>query len=288
MATPIIQTVGASSGPGTPGEGREDLIPGERIDLSDVNNFGGPYFWQIEDAPIGTTPVMLDPFTATPHFFIDADPALCGSYRIKVTHGSSETAKIVIATPLQRIEARIPSFLERREYNLDANEKGWHEAMTKFMRKTDLILQDPGPGKAGDSLYTNLWTGGRESHNSETPLIAGAFSLNPADFALANTTVTFKFNVVAAMGVTPLTGYVQIYNLTDAELVTSSLVTITDNTNPTAFSVTLQVGAAAGKIKEATKLYECRLWVDTVGDPETDYIEMMKAELRVVYLVTTA
>ena len=102
MALPIMQSTGAISGAGTQGQGRDDLVAGERVDLQDVvvANVGKSYFYEFEDIPIGSGSTIINPATATPHFFVDADPLLAGSYRVKCTVGGLESVTEVYAIAL--------------------------------------------------------------------------------------------------------------------------------------------------------------------------------------------
>jgi hypothetical protein len=289
MATPIIRSVGTISGPGVDGQGRNDLIAGETIGLSDAEpaNSGHAYFWEFEDVPIGTAPVLTGATTATPSFLIPPNHALAGSYRVRCTVDGIDTTFVVIAEPLHVTGARIPSFQETLGYNAAGNVKGWHEAMTVFMRNSDAKLSDPGPGKAGDVMTQQIWGGGRETHNSTTPLIVGAFALLPTTFALANTTVAFQFSIVAANGDTPMTTHVELFNLTDSEVVTSSVIDIVNSTTPTKYTANLVVGPSAGQIKNGgEKIYECRIYLDVPpGDPTLNTIELFQADLKVLWTV---
>ena len=138
-----------------------------------------------------------------------------------------------------------------------------------------------GPGQIGDKLLFPVWVGGRESHNSDTALIAGAIPFNPDDYSLANAAVAFSFIAMVANGVTPLTTHVHLYNVTDAEIVTTSALSLVDSTALTKLSAALTVGTGAGELQAgAEKLYECRIFLDAApGDPETDTIELYSAVL---------
>lgn len=289
MATPIIHSVGATSGAGTPGEGRNDLVPGEQVDLSDSEptNAGAVYFWEFEDVPIGTAPSLVGAATATPHFVVDPDVTKTGTYRVKCTVNGLDSSTEILAAPLPATGGRIPSFQETLHDDSAGNAKGWHKGLTEFMRGASSRLKDPGPGKAGNELVQSVWGGGRETHNSDTALIVGAFALNPNDFALENTTVAFEFEVIAANGSSPLTTHVKIRNLTDAEDVTSSVIDIIDSTTPTKYSAALAVGPGVGKIKTSgEKIYEVRIYLDAApGDPDLETIELYKAEVRAIFTV---
>lgn len=272
MATPIIQSVGSVSGPGVAGEGRNNLVAGETVALSDAEtlNSGALYLWEFLDAPIGSSPTFSDPTSATPTFVPTA--AVYGSYRIRVTVNGTERAVSVLAVPLPNSGARIPSFEEFLEYNGGGNGKGWHEAMTVFMREVDQRIRQAGQV---ESLYIDV--GGRESHNSTTPLVVGGVSLNKADYTLAGVTTTFALEVVAANGTTPLTAHVQLYNLTDSAVVASSIINVVDSTTPAKYSATLT-------LPSGTKVYECRIYLDTTpADPTVDTIELFSARIKVTF-----
>lgn len=137
--TPIIQSSGSTSGPGTAGQGRNNLVAGETVTLSDTvaANVGASYAWAFEDAPIDTSPTLTDPLTPTPTFVVDPSTTKAGSYRIRCTVNGLFSSVIVIAVPLANTGARIPSFEEELEYNGGGNTKGWHESQTRWMRAVD-------------------------------------------------------------------------------------------------------------------------------------------------------
>jgi hypothetical protein len=138
MATPIIQSTGSVSGAGTAGQGRKDLDIGETVTLSDTEplNSGASYVWLMEDRPIGSATVLNNPNTATPTFV----PDVTGSYRVRATVNGTSFSVEVFAVPLPNTGARIPSFEEELQYDGGGNTKGWHEALTEFMRDTDSLL----------------------------------------------------------------------------------------------------------------------------------------------------
>lgn len=144
-----------------------------------------------------------------------------------------------------------------------------------------------GPGHVGNVITHIVPCGGRESHNSDTPLVVGAFSFDPNNYDLAKATVTFKFVAIIANGTTPLTTHIKLYNITDAEDVTSSIMNIVDTTNQAKYEATLTVGSGAGQIKNTgEKIYECRIYLDAPpGNPATDTIELYKAEVQAVFTV---
>jgi hypothetical protein len=144
-----------------------------------------------------------------------------------------------------------------------------------------------GPGQVGNQIIQVIPCGGRESHNSDTPLVVGAFSFNPNNYSLAKATVVFKLVVIAANGTTPLTTHIKLRNITDSEDVTSSVINIVDSTSQVKYEATLVVGAGAGTIKNTgEKIYECRIYLDVPpGNPATDTIELYKAEVQAIFTV---
>jgi hypothetical protein len=134
------------------------------------------------------------------------------------------------------------------------------------------------PGHVNDKIIFPFWSGGRKSHNSDTPLVVGAFSVNPADYALAQCAMSALFRVVAANGNPSITTHALLYNVTDSEAVSGSTLNYT-TTVMEKKEATLTVGAAAGNLKNSEKLYEVRIWVDAPTTPEIDTIELYSAHL---------
>ena len=268
MATPIIQSTGSTSGAGTAGEGRNDLVIGETVTLSDTEaaNSGASYLWEFEDIPIGSSTTLNNPATSTPDF----TPDVIGSYRIKATVNGTDSSTEVLSVPLVNTGSRVPSFEEQLEYDAGGNDKGWHEALTSFMRNGDNLLEDTLILPAGD----------RRSHNSNTPLVVGAVAFNPNDVPGSP---IVKFRAVFACGTSPLTVHVKLHNISDGEDVTGADLTLVDTTATTKVeSAALTIGAAAGNIKNSEKIYEVQIFLDSApADPETETIELYSAELRI-------
>jgi len=144
-----------------------------------------------------------------------------------------------------------------------------------------------GPGQVGNQIIHVVPCGGRESHNSDTPLVVGAFAFNPNLYDLAKATTVFKLVAIAACGTTPLTVHVKLRNITDGEDVTTSILNIVNSTAQVKYVGVLTVGSAAGTLKNTgEKIYECRIYLDVAPvNPATDTIELYKAELQIVQTV---
>lgn len=284
MAVPIIQSVGATSGAGTAGAGRDDLVAGERVDLTDeeIVNVGASYLWEFDEYPIGTTPVMVDATTSTPYFVVNPDPTLAGTYVVRCTVNGVESSKEFLAVCLPTTGSRIPALNEEEEYDGGGNAKGWHPALTKFMRETDQRLP-----QGGSTIVSRIEVAARYSHNSDTPLIVGAVTFDPTLYENDTMSVAYDFVVIAAVGTSPLTGHVALYDLDNDELVTSGDVVFANATTPIEYTASLTVGPGAGLLKNSSTLYEIRVYLDAPAvDPETDTIELYRAELRVTQTVT--
>ena len=122
-----------------------------------------------------------------------------------------------------------------------------------------------------------VWAGGRESHNSElVPLVAGAFAFNPTNY---DPVTSIVFRAVAANGDVSLTNKVQLYNLTDSELVAEIDVTTTDIAKD---EVTLVRGTGAGQIDDLEHVYEVRIVLGATPAGPSETIELYSAELRIL------
>lgn len=141
MATPVIQTFGSVSGFGIAGRDREGLPGGQTITLSDTEpaNVGATYLWQLLDTPIGTSILLNNPTSATTCNFILAGASLEGSYKIRCEVNGTDVATVIISVPLPNLGSRIPTFGEQLDYLGPSltNVKGWHQAITLFMRAVD-------------------------------------------------------------------------------------------------------------------------------------------------------
>ena len=126
----------------------------------------------------------------------------------------------------------------------------------------------------GGSGSTVLWAGGRESHNSETPLVVGAFAFTPVTH---DPVTTMVFRAVAANSDIGLTNKVRLINVTDGEIVAELSFTSTSIAKDEA---TLTRGAAIGEIDDPEHIYEVQILLGA-APVATETIELYSAELRV-------
>lgn len=106
------------------------------------------------------------------------------------------------------------------------------------------------------------------------PQALGQFEFNAGSFP----GTSFEFEAVVSVSDGGLTGTVQLYNITDGELVASSTLN-TSSTTPVQLDATLTVGSAAGEFQDTSKLYEVRLSVSGGTEP-TDIVTLGSAILR--------
>jgi len=169
-AKPIIQSTGATSGAGTAGEGRNDLVPGEVVTLSDTEaaNSGASYLWKLVEKPEGSTATLSSTTSATPTFTVDT-PRKPGSFIVLCTVDGAYRDHIIIAVPLAITGGRIPARQEEQgfyEYNEAGNVRQWAPAMTDLLVKLD--AGSPGYGEANAGM-----TLAYEDHFEDTALGAG-------------------------------------------------------------------------------------------------------------------
>jgi hypothetical protein len=139
-----------------------------------------------------------------------------------------------------------------------------------------------GPGQADDTVVITIRGGDAETHDSATPKVVCQFEFDPGEYVLANATMSLILRAVAGNGAAGLTTHARMYNLTDAEYVGAGLDFTVEA--PTKKEESLTVGAGAGEIDDAAKVYEIRIWVDAPTDP-SHTINLGSAELRIVNTV---
>lgn len=134
---------------------------------------------------------------------------------------------------------------------------------------------------AGETLITSVGDVGTDSHDSATPKVVSQFSFDPTDHAMNGATLSLRLRAVASNGGGVTTTHVQLYNLTDAEAISTLNFT---SASPVLVDELLTIGSGAGEVDESPKLYEIRIYVDS-PDMIDDTIELGSAELRVINTV---
>ncbi len=140
MATPIPQTTGSSSGAGTAGESRQDLVIGETVTISDTEaaNSSGPWATVLDDVPTGSTAVLTGPTTATPSFV----PDLVGSYRFTMTFNGIEAFTTVVAIEHPTTNLRTPGFQEELQWNEGGSSRGWQLSKDALYAQVEQTASD--------------------------------------------------------------------------------------------------------------------------------------------------
>lgn len=117
-----------------------------------------------------------------------------------------------------------------------------------------------------------------ESHDSVTPLVCGGISFDPTDFDKPGYAKSLKFSAIAANGDVGMTTNVQLYNVTDGDLIATLDFT---STTPAKDEVVLVQGSSAGQVDALDKIYEVRISLSAPSGGPTETIELYGAEITV-------
>jgi len=137
------------------------------------------------------------------------------------------------------------------------------------------------PSNFGEQIIDTIRCGTVDSHDSDTPKAVCQFQFDPTDYEMTGATRTLVFRAVAANGGGVVSTNVRLYNLTDAEAISTLNFT---SASPTMSEATLTEGSGAGEVDQSAKIYEVRIFVDS-PDAVDDTIELGSAELRVINTV---
>lgn len=108
--------------------------------------------------------------------------------------------------------------------------------------------------------------------DSSVNLVAGGTTLDVAEYALSNLTTTFRFNVTAYITSAPLSGIVELFNITDSLLVHAFTFTGAGATTPSTQDAVI--------VLSGSKIYAVRYRVTGGGGP-TDRVFVMSALVKV-------
>lgn len=114
---------------------------GETLTLTDDEpaNVGGDYQWVLVDVPVGSSAALVGATTPSPTVVTDATGSILVSCTVSVA-GVTAMSREIAAVPLAYTGARIPAYTETVEYDGGGNTRGWHTAMTLFMRQADTLV----------------------------------------------------------------------------------------------------------------------------------------------------
>lgn len=129
---------------------------------------------------------------------------------------------------------------------------------------------------SGSSIITVVKLATRESHGSNTALVVGGDAFDPVAFDIPGFSKIMTFRAVAANGDIGLTNTVQLYSLTDSDVIATLSFT---STNTAKMEAVLVQGAGAGQVDPVEKIYEVRIALGAPSGGPTETIELYGAEI---------
>jgi hypothetical protein len=118
---------------------RNDLQVGQIVSCTDVNpdTARSPHHWYLMDTPVGSSAYVSSPTNTTCSF----TPDVSGSYLLRCEVDKAGFDELILSVPILG-SVRIPAYKETDQYREKDGVKGWHAAMTKFMRTVDANWQN--------------------------------------------------------------------------------------------------------------------------------------------------
>ena len=135
-----------------------------------------------------------------------------------------------------------------------------------------------GSGASGQSIRENATITTFSPVDESTYSVIGAIQLNPANYVLDGTTVSYTLKITAAVTDSGLTGDVRLHNLTDASTVSTLSWTGAGDTTPT--EKTAVISLASGN-----KVYEIQARV-TGGTPPADQVLVYSSIIQIDRTIT--
>lgn len=137
--------------------------------------------------------------------------------------------------------------------------------------------------QTGSALVTVIKLSTRESHGSDTALVCGADAFNPVAFDMPGFTKSMVFRAVASNGDIGLTNTVQLYSITDSDVIATLSFT---STAVAKMEAVLTQGTGAGQVDPVEKIYEVRIALGAPSGGPTETIELYAAEIIVTNTAT--
>ena len=142
-----------------------------------------------------------------------------------------------------------------------------------------LIIRGLGDVGASTEKFTDSLSFGNSTiHDSDTPKIVSQREFDPTDYDLSGATRSLIFRAIASNVGGVASTNVQLYSVTDAEIIATLNYT---SATATSKESVLTEGAGAGEIDLSAKIYEVRIFVDA-PDAVDDQILLGSAELLIV------
>jgi hypothetical protein len=130
----------------------------------------------------------------------------------------------------------------------------------------------------GSKIFEATKLATRESHGSDTPLVVGGDAFDPTAFDKPGFTKSMIFRAVAANGDIGLSNVVQLYNVSDSDLIATLTFT---STTASKMEAVLTEGTGAGQVDPSEKIYEVRIALGAPSGGPTETIELYGAEIIV-------
>lgn len=144
--------------------------------------------------------------------------------------------------------------------------------------QTKSLFSSGGGLQTGSKIFETTKLATRESHGSDTPLIVGGDAFNPTVFDKPGFSKSMIFRAVAANGDTGLSNVVQLYSVSDNDLIATLTFT---TTTATKMEAVLTQGTGAGQVDPSEKIYEVRIALGAPSGGPTETIELYGAEIIV-------
>lgn len=135
----------------------------------------------------------------------------------------------------------------------------------------------------GTTLIETVKFAARETHNSDTPLVVGGDAFAAVTYDKPAFTKSMVFRAVAANGDVGLSNVVQLYNVTDSDVVATLTFTTTSTEK---IEVVLTQGAGVGQVDLLEKIYEVRIALGAPSGGPTETIELYAAEIIITNTAT--
>lgn len=308
----IVADQNTGAGAGSPGVARKDLWAGRSVNLYVGTSGNSKYSWELLDRPAGSATVLSSEITSTTSF----TPDIRGSYRVRLITNNGGPGNI--QTLVYRVRRdntgaitgwALPAVGERREEaNYGGNDRGWAEVMEEVFAE---IAQDlDGSGASLGDLEDRVDTIEAAVLYREISLFSGMartedngyyrFGAQYLDLSKYPTTIGTRSRVIRLRavvsasgeldtGLVPWVSRVRLYNVTNGEVVTNSVLTGSTSLpvqNPSQVtSSALVVGASAGNLRSTPAIYAVELMAQGAGSvPDGLFVYLYQATLTVEYV----
>ena len=260
----IVANQNTGAGAGSPGVARNDLWQAQAVDLLDGAGGNASWEWTLLDKPPGSAAALTGASTAAAAF----TPDLLGTYRVQLITNGGGPGNISIK--VFRVRRDLTGVLSGRgwampglgeidgESNYPGNSRAWAEVF-EFITADILNEYRFIPRLPARSIIP----GALDKSTVQASFVAvGTLSFDPTAFFAGSSQILRAIVFDTLVAVDPVGGLgleIRLFNVTDGEVVTSTLLTSTSSVVERKVSVALTVGGAAGNIKNGLRIYEVQL-----------------------------